>query len=54
VLGAGGKPRPNFGWTDPADTRTQAEVLQAEGVDMSSGAAKPAQRMSADELLGLV
>jgi alkylated DNA nucleotide flippase Atl1 len=54
VLGADGRPRPNFAWTDPTDTRTQQEALEAEGVPFVDGVADPAGRLSADELEALL
>jgi alkylated DNA nucleotide flippase Atl1 len=55
VLGADGKPRPDFRWTDPADAREVAEVLQADGIRFrANGAAEPAQRITAGELTALI
>lgn len=51
VLGADGRPRANFSWTDPSETRTCRQVLEAEGVTFSSaGAADQARRVGADQL----
>jgi alkylated DNA nucleotide flippase Atl1 len=50
VLGTGGRSSPNFRRTDPSDTRTQAEVLEAEGVSFNSGSADPSQRLEAADL----
>jgi alkylated DNA nucleotide flippase Atl1 len=51
VLGSDGRPRANFTWGDPAETRTCREVLEDEGVTFSSaGAADPGQRVSAEQL----
>jgi predicted nucleic acid-binding Zn ribbon protein len=33
VLGVDGRPRPNFSWSDPGETRTCREVLESEGVE---------------------
>lgn len=53
VLGADRRPRANFTWTDPTETRTCREALEQEGVTFSSaGAADPAQRVSAEQLRG--
>lgn len=54
VLGGDGKARPSFAWSDPADTRTQQQALEAEGVTFPAGAADPARRLSLDELRHLV
>jgi alkylated DNA nucleotide flippase Atl1 len=55
VLGADGKPRPDFRWTDSADTRDVSEVLAADGVQFrANGAAEPSQRISASELASLI
>jgi alkylated DNA nucleotide flippase Atl1 len=53
VLGSDGRPRPNFAWSDPADTRTPREVLEREGVEFISGAADPARRLGAAQLAAL-
>ncbi|MFD2090470.1 MGMT family protein [Blastococcus deserti] len=51
VLGSDRRPRANFTWSDPGETRTCREVLKDEGVTFSStGAADPAQRLAADQL----
>jgi len=51
VLGADGKPRPNFSWSDPTDRRTCREALEEEGIPFNSaGAADPAHRLAAPEL----
>lgn len=54
VLGADGRPRPNFKWSDPADARTQEEVLDAEGVRFRNGAADQTQRLAPAELNTLI
>jgi alkylated DNA nucleotide flippase Atl1 len=51
VLGADGKVRPDFRWTDPDDTRDIFQVLREEGVGIGpSGAADPAQRLHSNDL----
>lgn len=50
VLGADARPRPNFAWTDLSDTRTQEEVLVAEGVAFVNHAADPERRITAEDL----
>jgi alkylated DNA nucleotide flippase Atl1 len=50
VLGADGKPRRGFAWTDPTDTRTQEQALSAEGVHFRDGAADPTRRLTATDL----
>lgn len=54
VLGADGKPRPGVSWTDPKETRGQQELLEAEGVRFSNGAADPSRRLDAGALAALV
>lgn len=54
VLGAGGRPRPNFSWGDTADARTQEEVLDTEGVRFRNGAADQTQRLAPAELNALI
>ena len=51
VLGADGRPRPNFAWTwDPTETRTCRQVLEDERISFgTSGAADTAQRISGDQ-----
>jgi alkylated DNA nucleotide flippase Atl1 len=53
VLGADGRPRPSFAWTDPTDTRTQEEALAQDGVAFQAGAADPARRVTTAELQSL-
>lgn len=51
VLGSDGRPRPNFAWSDPTDTRSPRQVLEGEGVEFStSGAADSARRLGPDQL----
>jgi alkylated DNA nucleotide flippase Atl1 len=55
VLGADGKPRPDFRWSDPADARNVRDVLAADGVRFQpNGAAYSSQRVSAAELASLI
>lgn len=54
VLDSSGQTRPGFRWTDPADTRTQREVLGIEGVQFLQGRADGSTRLSVSELRGLV
>jgi alkylated DNA nucleotide flippase Atl1 len=55
VLGADGKPRPDFRWNDPADPRKVTEVLRADGVRfLPNGAADPSQRITGAELTVLI
>ena len=51
VLGVDGRPRKNFKWSDPGETRSCREVLESEGVTFSSsGSAEPARRLGPDDL----
>jgi alkylated DNA nucleotide flippase Atl1 len=51
VLGADGRPRDGFAWTDRADTRSPVGVLEAEGlVFTADGSADPDRRVGADAL----
>ena len=50
VLGVDGKPRPEFRFADPGDTRTQISVLTREGVRFTNGAADAEQRVLASQL----
>lgn len=43
-----------FAWTDPLDIRDPKDVLQAEGVSFSTGAADPDAKLVAEDLLALV
>jgi alkylated DNA nucleotide flippase Atl1 len=54
VLGSDGRPRPNFGWSDANDQRTQQEALVEEGVEFSQGAAAPRARLTMADLNGLL
>jgi alkylated DNA nucleotide flippase Atl1 len=51
VLGSDGRPRPNFAWSDPNETRTCRQVLEDEGILFTSaGAADPAGHVDAAQL----
>lgn len=54
ILSSDGRPAANFTWGDPQRTDTVEDVLSAEGVTFSNGAAAPAQRLSVEELRGLI
>jgi alkylated DNA nucleotide flippase Atl1 len=54
VLGADGKPRSGFAWADPGDTRSQQDMLEAEGVEFSSGAADASRYLDAEALAALI
>jgi alkylated DNA nucleotide flippase Atl1 len=55
VLGSDGKPRPDFHWDDPNDSRSVTEVLKEDGVRFDgNGGADPAQRITAAELSSLI
>lgn len=53
VLTNTGAPSENFAWTDPTETRTPQEVLQAQGVNFDDGIANPSQRLTLQELQAL-
>ncbi len=51
VLGADGRPRPNFAWADPGEVKTCRQVLEDEGVAFaSSGSADPALHVDVSHL----
>lgn len=55
VLGSDGKPRPDFRWNKPSDSRIVADVLREDGVRFGAGgAADPSQRITAEELSALI
>jgi alkylated DNA nucleotide flippase Atl1 len=54
VLGADGRPRPGFSWTDPKEARGQQELPEAEGVRFFNGAADPSRRLDAEALDAIV
>jgi alkylated DNA nucleotide flippase Atl1 len=55
VLGSNGKPRPDFHWDDPDDTRDVTAVLAAEGVRFdNTGSADDFQRLRVDDLRRLI
>ncbi|MGH2451337.1 MAG: GmrSD restriction endonuclease domain-containing protein [Candidatus Limnocylindria bacterium] len=55
VLGADGRPRPDFRWSDPNDSRDVIAVLSEDGIRFDeNGVAEPSQRISAAELAALI
>lgn len=50
VLGSDGRPRPNFAWGDPTDTRSQEQALIAEGVRFTASKADSALRLDVEAL----
>jgi alkylated DNA nucleotide flippase Atl1 len=54
VLGAEGRPRPGVSWSDPNETRSQQDWLEAEGVWFSNGAADPDRHLDAEALSALI
>ena len=55
VLGSDGKPRPDFRWDSPDDTRDVIRVLTEDGVRFdANGAADMSQRITAAELSSLI
>lgn len=54
VLGAYGKPRPGFSWKNLKETRGQQDMLEAEGVEFSNGAADPSRHLDTAALAALV
>ncbi len=54
VLGADGRVRPNFAWSDTSESRTPEQVLTEEGVSVRAGVADRAQRMSTEDLQDVV
>jgi alkylated DNA nucleotide flippase Atl1 len=53
VLGADGRVRPNFAWSEPGEHRRPEDLLQDEGVHIGNGMADPAKRLTAAELEAL-
>ena len=53
VLGDKGVPAEGFAWSDPSDTRSQRDVLEAEGVTFVQDAADPSLRLTVEELRSL-
>lgn len=53
VLGADGRPRPNFAWSDATDQRTQEAALASEDVSFTNGAADPSRRLDPAELYAI-
>ena len=50
VLGADGRVRPNFAWSDPTDDRKPEDLLREEGIEVTDGVAGPAHRLTSEEL----
>ena len=50
MIGADGRVRPGFQWTDADDQRTQQDALEAEGVSFEGDVASISSRLSIDEL----
>ena len=50
VLGADGRVRPNFAWTDPTDDRKPEDLLREEGIEVTDGVISPAHRLAPAEL----
>ncbi|MGH8931327.1 MAG: MGMT family protein [Egibacteraceae bacterium] len=46
VLGAEGRSRPNYRWSDPTDTRSQQDALEEEGVAFRGGVTETGRRLS--------
>jgi alkylated DNA nucleotide flippase Atl1 len=53
ILKSDGTVAPNFAWSDPADARDPAEMLQAEGAFVN-GMADPARELTSDDLQALI
>lgn len=53
VLDSRGQSRAGFQWTDPTDTRSQRDALEAEGVRFEGDRASQDSRLTTDELTGL-
>ena len=53
VLGADGRVRPNFSWSDPNDQRKPEDLLRNEGVSVTGGVADMGRRLSTEDLLSL-
>lgn len=55
ILGSDGRPRPEFHWDNPDDTRKLHEVLSEDGIRFhANGAADKSQRITAAELASLI
>jgi alkylated DNA nucleotide flippase Atl1 len=50
VLGADGRPRPNFSWANPSDERTQQEALASDDVAFANGVADRGKRLGPSAL----
>jgi alkylated DNA nucleotide flippase Atl1 len=53
VLNSGGTVAENFRWSDPQETRSPEEMLQAEGA-VIDGRGVPARELSSDDLQALI
>lgn len=54
VLESSGRSSLGFQWTDAADSRSQREALESEGVSFSGDQADPSKRLDGDALLALL
>lgn len=54
ILGAQGRSQDGFRWSDPTDTRSQQQALEAEGVTFAGGVANRDQRLRASALRQLL
>lgn len=54
LLGANGRPKEGFAWSDPTRSDSQQDALEAEGVTFAGSQADPAARLSPDDIEGLV
>lgn len=54
VLNANGKVADKFTWSDPTRTETPRQLLEAEGVRFTDGAADPAARLGPTDLAGIL
>ena len=50
VLGADGRVRPNFSWSDPADHRKPEDLLREEGMTVIGGVADTDKRLTVQDL----
>jgi alkylated DNA nucleotide flippase Atl1 len=54
ILSSDGRPAANFRWGDPERTESVEDVLSAEGVHFTKGAADPSQRLTHGALRALI
>jgi alkylated DNA nucleotide flippase Atl1 len=54
VLSSDGTVSDYFRWADPTETRAVEDVLAAEGIEFEAGRARPAQRITSEELASLI